>query len=269
MYRIGEFSKMGKTTVKTLRHYDAVGLLKPEQVDAYTGYRLYTTRQLVELHRIQSLRQAGLAVSEIKEISEGGDAREILRRRKRELEAQIALEQEQLSRIEFILSGKEEERLMEYQASVKELPECIVYCKRMTVPNYDAYFSLIPAIGEKVAAANPGLKCAVPEYSFIKYLDGEYRDRDINVEYNEAVERMGNDVDDIRFKKIEAVTAVSVMHKGDYGELSNAYAFAFKWIEENGYAVTDSPRESYIDGVWNDTPKESWLTELQVPVRRK
>ena len=60
VFYIGEFSKMGKTTIKTLHHYDRIGLLHPEAVDGATGYRLYTTRQLIELHRIQALRQAGL-----------------------------------------------------------------------------------------------------------------------------------------------------------------------------------------------------------------
>ena len=59
MFYIGEFSKMGKTTVKTLHHYDRIGLLRPAAVDGATGYRLYTTSQLVDLHRIQALRQAG------------------------------------------------------------------------------------------------------------------------------------------------------------------------------------------------------------------
>ncbi|WP_139906138.1 MerR family transcriptional regulator [Clostridium thermarum] len=52
-YRIGQFSKLSKTTIKTLRYYDEVGLLKPEVVDDFTGYRFYTTDQLVKLHYIQ------------------------------------------------------------------------------------------------------------------------------------------------------------------------------------------------------------------------
>ena len=36
---------------------------------------------------------------------------------------------------------------MNYQATIKEVPSCVVYSKIMTVPNYDAYFELIPAIG--------------------------------------------------------------------------------------------------------------------------
>ena len=71
MYRIGEFSKMTKTTIKTLRYYDSVGLLKPEYVDDFTGYRFYTTNQLVELHKIQSFRQIGLSIDEIKAILMG------------------------------------------------------------------------------------------------------------------------------------------------------------------------------------------------------
>ena len=64
-------------------------------------------------------------------------------------------------------------------------------------------------------------------------------------------------------------TVVSVLHKGVYQALSNAYAFVFKWIEENGYAAADYPRESYIDGIWNKENEEDWLTELQIPIVKK
>jgi DNA-binding transcriptional MerR regulator len=73
MYRIGEFSKMTKTTVKTLRYYDEVDLLTPEFVDPFTSYRFYTTNQLFALHKIQSYRQIGLSIEEIKQIINGQD----------------------------------------------------------------------------------------------------------------------------------------------------------------------------------------------------
>lgn len=269
MYRIGEFSKMSKTTIKTLRYYDEVGLLKPEHTDRFTNYRFYTTDQLVKLHQIQSLRQIGLSIDEIRLVLAGRNVEKILLGRKAELEQQLSQGQEQLSRIAFILSGEEEAYFMQYQATIKELPECIVYSKKMTVLSYDAYFEVIPAIGEAVMKANPGLKCTVPEYCFIIYMDNEYREKDIHVEYCEAVDRFGKETDGIVFKKMEAVTAVSVMHKGAYKNLSKAYAYAMDWIEKNGYAVADSPRESYIDGIWNKEKEEDWLTELQVPIMKK
>lgn len=269
MFRIGEFSKMSKTTIKTLRYYDEIGLLKPEETDKFTSYRFYTTNQLVKLHQIQSLRQIGLSINEIKLILTGHHSKKILEKRKMELIAEISCVQEQLSRIEFILQGREEQDFMNYQATIKELPECIVYSKLMTVPNYNAYFELIPALSEKVVKKYPDIKCVVPEYCFIIYLDGEYKEKDIHVEYCEAIDCRKPDFDDIKFKKMESVTAVSVMHKGAYAGLSQAYAYAFKWIEENNYTVADAPRESYIDGIWNKENEEDWLTELQVPIVKK
>lgn len=62
MFRIGEFSKMSKTTIKALRYYDEIGLLKPEQTDPFTSHRFYTTDQLLKLHRIQALRQKTAAL---------------------------------------------------------------------------------------------------------------------------------------------------------------------------------------------------------------
>lgn len=269
MYRIGDFSKMSKTTIKTLRYYDETGLLKPEFVDATSNYRFYSTDQLFKLHTIKALRQIGLSVNETKLVINGHQAKELLEKRKFELEDEIARGTEQLSRIEFILSGQEEECMMNYQARIKELPECIVYSKKMTVPNYDAYFKLIPEIGDQVTKKYPDLKCTVPEYCFIVYLDNEFKEKDFHVEFCEAVREMKEDFDDIKFKKIQGTTAVSVMHKGGYEGLSEAYAYVFKWIDKNSYEASDNPRESYIDGIWNKERKEDWLTELQVPIKKR
>ena len=149
LYRIGEFSKLSKTTIKTLRYYDEIDLLKPGTIDKFTGYRFYGTDQLVKLHHIKSLRQIGLSIEEIKLILSGHSTKNILEKRRAELLDEIQNAEDQLSRIEFILSGKEEEQFMNYQGIIKELPECIVYSKRMTAPSYDDYFKLIPAVGKK------------------------------------------------------------------------------------------------------------------------
>ena len=266
MFRIGEFSKMSKTTIKTLRYYDEIGLLKPEETDKFTSHRFYSTDQLFRLHRIQELRQIGLSVNEVNMILSGHDCEPILQKRRAELVSALAEGQSQLSRLEFILQG---ENAMNYSATIKELPACIVYSKRMTIPNYNAYFEVIPEIGETIEKKYPELKCAVPEYCFIVYLDGEHKEKDIRIEFCEAVDKLYPDFDDFHFKNMEAVTAVSVMHKGAYADLGEAYAYIIKWIEENGYVASDNPRESYIDGIWNKENEADWLTEIQIPVVRK
>ncbi len=268
MYKIGEFSKMSKTTVKTLRYYDETGLLKPEKTDPFTKYRMYTSSQLEKLHTIQALRQINLSVDDIKEILSEGETKEILKRHKDRLDEELSAVKERISCTEFILSGKDEESIMNYHATIKEIPECTVYCKKMTVPDYDAYFDIIPGIGSRVTTKYPDLKCAVPEYCYITYLDGEYREKDINIEFCEAVDGMRENFEDIEFKKTQPVKVVSVMHKGPYSTISKAYAYAFRWIEENNFKASGNPRESYIDGIWNKEEETGWLTELQIPVEK-
>jgi DNA-binding transcriptional MerR regulator len=57
MLRIGEFSRLSQVTVKTLHHYDSIGLLKPSHVDPFTDYRYYTLDQLPRIHSIMALKE--------------------------------------------------------------------------------------------------------------------------------------------------------------------------------------------------------------------
>ena len=68
MFRIGEFSRIARVTIDTLRHYDALGLLKPEKVDPFTGYRYYSAKQLQSLNRILALKEVGFSLEEIARI---------------------------------------------------------------------------------------------------------------------------------------------------------------------------------------------------------
>lgn len=269
MYRIGMFSKLGKVTIKTLHHYDEVGLLVPAHVDEENSYRYYTTGQLFRLNEIIALRQMGFFISEISAIVDGGNVAEILKRRKAKLESEIHNVTGQLSRLNRYIEEQKEEPKMSYQAVIKEIPACTVFTARYTLPNYAAMNEIMPALGEKVGRANPGLKCALPEYCFNVYLDDEYRDTDINVEICQAVTNRGKDGDGIVFKDLPAVTVASVLHRGVYETIGAAYAYAMQWVEQNGYKMASNVRESYIDGIWNKDKVEDWLTEIQIPVEKK
>ena len=52
MYKIGDFSSMSKTTIKTLRYYEKEGLLTPVYIDQNTGYRYYESSQLIDISKI-------------------------------------------------------------------------------------------------------------------------------------------------------------------------------------------------------------------------
>ncbi|WP_167956093.1 MerR family transcriptional regulator [Anaerosporobacter faecicola] len=269
MYRIGEFSKMCRVSIKTLRYYDEINLLKPEWIDQETNYRFYTTDQLVRIHQIQSYRQVGMSIDEIQLIFLGRKEEEILKKRQQEIQEELEVLQAQLARITFIKEERDQEVYMNYHAVVKEVPEYIIYSAVMQLNDHKEYFDRIPALGEKVATLNPDIKCVTPEYCFIRNLDREYRDKDIHIEYCEAVDRFGVAPEGVEFKKIPSVTVVSVMHRGRYEDFGLAYAYAFNWIEKNSYIVAEEPRESYIDGIWNKEDEKEWLTEIQIPVIKK
>ena len=266
LFRIGEFSKLGKTSIKTLRYYDECGLLKPDKVDIFNNYRYYSTAQLSTLYKIQSLRSAGLSIAEISEINSGADASAILRRKHSELNSDLTHIQNRIFVVEYLLSGDVLEDKMSYSAVIKEIPECIVFSRIGCVKHYSDFMSVIPEIGAEVAAANPTLKCSVPDYCFTKYLDNGYHTENVRYEFCQAVESFGVDTETVKFKKLPAITVVSVLHKGSYDDLGRAYAFVFEWIEKNGYSVCDIPRECYIDGIWNSDSEDDWLTEIQIPV---
>ena len=63
--KIGEFSQMMQVTVKTLRHYEQKGLLLPDEVDEWTGYRYYSIEQMQKLQSIRDLQSLGFSLPEI------------------------------------------------------------------------------------------------------------------------------------------------------------------------------------------------------------
>ena len=65
MFKIGHFAKLGQVSVKTLRWYDELGLLKPMRIDSENGYRHYSIEQLPRLNRILALKELGLSLEQI------------------------------------------------------------------------------------------------------------------------------------------------------------------------------------------------------------
>ena len=73
MLKIGEFSKLSRVSIRMLRHYDDIGLLKPAEIDDFTGYRYYREEQLFTIGRITSLKDMGFALADINKILESYD----------------------------------------------------------------------------------------------------------------------------------------------------------------------------------------------------
>lgn len=269
MYSIGEFSKINRITPRTLRHYDRIGLIRPEKVDQWTGYRYYAAEQLPEIRRILELKALGFSLEEIKLIEQGTqEVSSLVRKQQKRLERQLEETRIQIKKVKEYLQELEGGAHMRDTVHIKSLPTVVVASMRTTVADYDSYFEIFPKMGDHMREV--GAVCRDPEYCFTIYHDGEYREEHIDVEICEAVTAPCRDSDTVKFKTIENVPqAACIEHRGPYETLRESYNALFSWVEENGYTVCGNPRESYIDGIWNQEDPQRWLTEIQLPVERR
>ena len=266
MYQIGLFSKMNHVTIKTLHHYDTIGLLKPTKIDTETGYRYYSLGQSYTLHRINALKQMGFSLEDIKSIIEGKSKDNYMLKKKAELLREIAEKTRILAEVEYYLSEKENPLPEDYEVLVKNIPAVNVVSKRLILSSHKDLFYTMPQMGE--AMAELGCVCSMPEYCFNLYHDGEYKDKNIDVEICEAVTKLQPDAKGLSFSTMPGIEkAACLFHKGSYETLPKAYLALLSWIENNGYQPDGLPRESYLDGIWNKEDETDWLTEIQFPIK--
>jgi len=263
MLKIGEFSKLSHITVKALRFYEKESILKPASIDKWTGYRFYTPEQLIDATKIKSYRSLGLSIDEIRSIQKGADESSVLKNKMEELRAQKISIEAILSKINSILEEKE----MTYQVSEKIIPQQIVYSSETTLKSYSDIMEWIPSVGAACMELNPDIKCAEPPYEFCEYLDDEYKETDIRIRHNEAVDKFGKENDIIKFRTLPEAKVLSTFHKGPYETIGNAYSFIIQYARDNGYQCAGALRESYIDGIWNKESPDEWLTEVQLPIK--
>jgi len=267
MLKIGDFSKMSKVTIKALRYYEEEGLLIPKHIDETSGYRYYESSQLLQVSRIISLKQIGLSIDEIKRIIiNNDDLKLLLKNKKQEIENSILERTYQLSKINYLLK----EKSMKEEIFEKVVPSCYVYYKEGVINKYSDISGFILKSGEECLELNPDIKCLEPEYCFVNYLDGEYKEKDIKVRYAQAVIKTDKEFvesQDIKFESIHDTKCVCIYHKGSYNEIGKSYSKIQKYIEDNKLKINGYIRECYIDGIWNKESEDEYLTEIQVPIK--
>ena len=269
MFRIGEFASLNRVSTKLLRHYDAIGLLKPEQIDTDSGYRYYSATQIAVLNRIMALKDLGFSLTEISGLlKENLSAEEmigILKSRQNQIRKAIAAENERLGRIDrLVILFKQEVGMMNYDIVVKPVEGFRVASLRGIIGHYGEQGPLWEKLGEHLrkhhAKIMPG--CFVTYY-------GEIEGRGIDAEVVEPIDRDIPAGDGIKVELLPDVEKMAaVVHKGPYESLNIAYAAITRWMEENGYRITGQVREIYLKGDWDSDNSNEYVTEIQLPVTK-
>lgn len=123
LLKVGELAKRCGLTVRTLHHYDAIGLLTPS-ARSDSGYRLYNRDDIARLHRIQALRRFGLSLADIGDVLADPDSNltAIVERQIQMLDRQIAQStalRERLSQLQGQLQRGEEPELAEWLTTLE------------------------------------------------------------------------------------------------------------------------------------------------------
>ena len=266
--KIGEFSQMMQVTVKTLRHYEQKGLLKPNEVDEWTGYRYYTVGQMQKLQSIRELQRLGFSLDEIRDLYEDDSHTPEIQQIDEKIRETERLLRQLTTRRDRLLEWRDSRKKIKKMEkfSIQRLPEIIVASHREIIPNYAALGPLcVNKIGPEMQRL--GCKCPPLGYCFTIEHNKEYKPTDVDIEYCEQVEALGTDSDIIQFKRLPAVPkALCLKHIGPYEKFYESFAEAFRYIEEHGYKVVGQPRTSYVDGAWNQDDPEKWLSVIQIPI---
>ncbi|MGX1755659.1 MerR family transcriptional regulator [Streptomyces lydicus] len=116
MFNIGDFARYGRVSARMLRHYDAIGLLRPARTDPVSGYRFYEAAQLARLNRIIALKDLGFSLQQVRAILAEEvsvpELRGMLRLRRAELEASLTAARARLAQVEARLRTIESEGRM-------------------------------------------------------------------------------------------------------------------------------------------------------------
>lgn len=268
MFKIGEFSKLTQVTIRMLRYYDEVGLLKPANIDQWTGYRMYSVEQIPVLNKIIYLRDSGFNVSEIAAALNINDDNSLVKQldmKYLEVEKAIRAEQEKLKKIEFakneILNKKSE---MHYNISIKSISGCQVLSLRRIIPNYYAEGKL----WKELSCFAAEQKIQISSSTFSIYHDTEYKEVDVDVELCAPVKEKGESIGDFVFRNIEAIPAMAcTMVYGDFSNIAGAYIAFAEWLQKNNqYKMYGQNRQIVHCGPWNESNPEKYLTELQIPL---
>lgn len=272
MLKIGDFSKLSRITVRMLRHYDEIDLLKPQTVDEWTGYRYYDEAQLLTANKIQLLKNLGLGLIAIKEVlthfDDYAEIEKLLKVRQKEL---VAEEFELREKIKFIdgtiKNLKQEGNFMSYVVNLKTIPELYVASARKVIANYAAEGELWSLIMSEIAKQK--CRATVPCYPISVYHDKEFVESNADVEVRFAVEGKYSDTDEVKFKKVPAVEVAACIFKGGYGQIAAVNEAIAKWANENGYEFNAAAFWIYHKSPYEKKNPDDYITEVCFPVKKK
>ncbi|HZT66577.1 MAG TPA: MerR family transcriptional regulator [Acidimicrobiales bacterium] len=270
MLSIGDFARLGQVSPRMLRHYDEIGLLRPEQVDPASGYRYYGANQLARLHRLLALRDLGFGLDQIGPALDEDltidQLRGMLRMRRAQIEASLAEEQARLRRVEAHLRALERSDRMDLRDIVIKQTQPIRIAEATgTAPGFGhenlgpVFDRLLPVVLDHLRRARVRPRISVAHYD----PPGEDGTLTVHAGFDigdQDVPESG----DVRVVELPRIQVASVVRRGSIETVVSTYEALARWIEDTGYRTIGRSRELYHERPTEEP--ERHVTELQMPI---
>ncbi|HST63757.1 MAG TPA: MerR family transcriptional regulator [Mycobacteriales bacterium] len=272
MFSIGDFASHGRVSVRMLRHYDAIGLLRPARVDPATGYRSYEAAQLARLNRVVALKDLGFTLVDVQSMVDDEvspeELRGMLRLRRAELRTRIEADAARLRQVEARLRIIEREGTMPADdVQLTSLPAVRMAFRSGVAGGFD------PAdIGPVIQPLYPLLCDALDRArvtptgpSLAWYEDAP--DGGVLVHAGLPVTIEPGAYDGFEVVDLPPVEqAATIVHRGVMDDVMPTVQALAQWIEAHGFRSTGYNRELYLS--YGEGPGP-WAVELQEPVRAR
>ena len=274
MFSIGEFARLGTVSIRTLRHYDEIGLLPPAKVDPATGYRAYSAEQLRLLNRIVALKELGLSLAQARQLMDGITLEELqgmLMLRRAQLEQELEEHRNQLLGVEARLRYIAREGVMPADdIVVKKIPVLGVVAIAAPAPAFGAE-NIVPVVNRSAEQFDQlgirGLVEVAGPY-MIFYEHDNYTDVTVYLALPVAEEpaELPPPAQYLVLPEIEAAVAVR------NGLAANIFPMVYhdllRWAEEHGYEAHGPGREIWVNEVDDIADIDQQVFEIQLPFFR-
>ncbi|OOM76688.1 multidrug-efflux transporter 1 regulator [Clostridium puniceum] len=271
MYTIGQFSKIGRVSTKTLRYYDEIDLLNPAHIDQCNQYRYYSDEQVSKIIFISELKEYGLKLEEIKVIIDKQDTnllKKFLESKINEIDMKV---QNNLKLKDFIeekikkidLGGNIMELNKDLKVDLKEKQSLIVMSRRATT-SMSNISSVIGKVFEDIFKMNLQPTGPIMTSYYDREFEVENTDLEICIPINSSINTEKSD----KIKEFPGGLHACCTFVGPYSKLGEAYAKIMKWIEENGYKCIGAPFDIYLTGPRTAKNPNEFVTEVCFPVSK-
>jgi DNA-binding transcriptional MerR regulator/effector-binding domain-containing protein len=274
MFSIGEFARLGAVSIRTLRHYDEIGLLPPAGVDPLTGYRSYSAKQLQQLNRIVALKDLGLTLGQIKQLLDGitvDELRGMLLLRQAQLEGELQRQRHHLLGVEARLRHiAQEDGMPADDIVVKQIPPLGVVAITDTAPGW-ATEEIVPAVNRaRVKFDELGIsglvEVAGPFTIFFEPTDGE------ELTVNVALPVAGEPAElppPARYRVLPAIEAATAVRSGPAASIyPMVYQDLIAWVQEHGYEPHGPGRDIWIHEIDDISQVAQQVFETQLAFTR-